>query len=97
MVGGRVVGFVGGGLELFGWDGGGLLFMDLGQGGDPGRGFVGAAFGGLVEAEGLERSGEGKEEECRGDEDAQIEMGVADVMQQVSLGGHLSFVQKISI
>ena len=54
-------GLSGGRRELPDGDRHGLLFVDLGEGGDPGGRLVGAAAGGFVEAEGLERSGKGEE------------------------------------
>ena len=47
----------GGRLELVGGDSGALLLMNLGESGDPGGRLIGVAAGGLVQAEGLERSG----------------------------------------
>jgi hypothetical protein len=49
-------------------------------------------MGGLVEAEGLERSGEGEEEQCRCNEYTEIQMGVPNVMEEGSLRRHLSFL-----
>ena len=57
--------------------------MDLGQCCDPGWGLVGAALGGFVEAEGLEGSGEGEEEQCWGDEGADVEVERAEELQGV--------------
>lgn len=83
--------------EFFDWSGRELLFVDLGEGDDPGRGFVGAATGGLVKAEGLERAGEGEEEQRRSDEDAEVEVSVAGVVEKGTLRWHMSFLHKISI
>jgi hypothetical protein len=55
-----------------------LLFVDLGEGDDPGWRFVAAAAGGFVQAEGLESAGEGEENQGWSDEDAEIEMQEAD-------------------
>ena len=63
-------------------DRGRLLFVNLGKGDDPGRGLIGAATSGLVEAEGLERAGKGKEEQRWGDEDAEVKVGVAGVVEE---------------
>ena len=46
-------------------DGGGLLLVELAEGDDPGGRLVVAAARGLVEAEGLEGSGEGEEDRTR--------------------------------
>ena len=76
---------------------GGLLFVDLAEGYGPGGWFVAAAAGGFVEAEGLESSGEGEEEKRGGDEDADVEVGQADVFQKSVRRGHCSsFLHKDS-
>jgi hypothetical protein len=54
-----------------------LLLVKLGEGDDPGRWLVVAAARGFVEAEGLESSREGEEEEGGRDEDADVEMDLA--------------------
>ncbi len=56
--------------------------MDLAQGDGPGRWFVAAAAGGFVEAEGLEGSGEGEEEQGGCSEDAEVEVDQAGVLQE---------------
>ena len=57
--------------------------MDLAEGDGPGGRFVAAAAGGFVEAEGLEGSGEGEEEQGGSDEDAEVEMGEAYVLENL--------------
>lgn len=86
---GEPVGLVGGFFcgSVWGWDPSdrdhrGLLFVDLAEDYGPGGWFVAAATGGFVKAEGLERSGEGKEEQGRGDEDAEIKVDQAEVLQK---------------
>ena len=46
-------------------DDGGLLFVDLGQGDENAGRLVVAAAGGLMQGEGLDGPGEGKEEQGR--------------------------------
>ena len=63
---------------------GALFLVDLPEGDGPGGRFVAAASGGFVEAEGLECSGEGEEDQGRRDEDAEIEMGQPGGFQEGS-------------
>jgi hypothetical protein len=51
-----------------------LFLMQLRQRDGPGGRLIGAAGGRLVETEGLKRSGESEEEQCRADEDSDVEM-----------------------
>ena len=52
--------------------------MNMGESNDPGRRLVGTATSGLVQAEGLERSGEREEEDGRSEEGAKVEVGEPD-------------------
>ncbi len=56
--------------------------MDLAEDDGPNGWFVAAATGSFVKAEGLESSGEGEKEQGWGDEDAEIEMDQAGVLQK---------------
>jgi hypothetical protein len=69
-----------------------LLLVELREGDDPGRWFIAAAACGFVQAEGLERAGEGEEEQRRGDEDAEIEMRKAGVFEEGMCGRHASSI-----
>jgi hypothetical protein len=74
-----------------------LLFVDLGKSDSPGGRFVVAATGGFVEAEGLERSGEGEEEKRWSYEDTCVEVQQSGVFQKrVGRSHSPSFVQKES-
>ena len=66
--------------------------MDLREQDGPGGRFVTAAARCLVEAEGLECSGEGEEEHSGDDEDADVEMGQAKVFQKSVGRGHGPFL-----
>jgi hypothetical protein len=79
------------GRELSCGDDRSLLFVDLAEGDGPGGRFVVAAAGGLVKIEGLEGSGKGEEEQGRSDEDAGVEMGQAQVFQELVGRGHDSY------
>ena len=54
-----------------------LFLVNLCEQHGPGGRLVAAAAGGFVQAEGLERSGKGEEEQRGSNEDAKIEMGQA--------------------
>ena len=69
-------------------DSGGLFLVELGEGGNPGGRFVVAAARCFVEAEGLKGSSESEEEDCRGDEDAGVEMDLANDFQDLVGRGH---------
>ena len=92
--------FVGAGIfgRLLGWRGfsdrydGCLLFVDLAQRNGPSWWFVVTAAGRFMKAEGLESSGEGEKEECRRDEDANIEVDQAHVFEKSMRRRHYSFV-----
>ena len=92
-------GLVGG---FFGWgkfsDGNvrSLLFVYLSQGHGPGWGFVAAATSGFVEAEGLERSGKGKEKQRGSNEDTKVEMGHACVLKKGPRESHFFFCTQIA-
>ena len=59
------------------WDLGGLLLVQLSQRYNPRRWFIATALSGLVEAEGLQCTGEGEEKQRRRSKDAQVEMELA--------------------
>ena len=62
--------------------------MDLAEDDGPGRWFVAAAAGGFMQAKGLEGSGEGKEEQGGRDEDSEIKVGQAEILQKSVRRGH---------
>ena len=68
--------------------------MNLAEHDGPGWRLVAAAAGGLVQAEGLERSGKGEEDQRGGDKDAQIEVDQAGVSQKNVRRRHNSFLHK---
>jgi hypothetical protein len=76
-------------VELAQRDDGGLLLVELGEGDNPGGRLVVAAARGLVEAEGLEGTGEGEEEDGGREEDANVEMDLAKDFQELVGGGHV--------
>ena len=70
--------------------------MYLSQSGSPGRRFVVAAAGSFVEAEGLERSGKGEEEQRGTNEDTKVEMGHACVLKKGPRESHFFFCTQIA-
>lgn len=70
-------------MELVGGDGGALLLVNLGESGDPGWRLIGAATVGLVQANGLERSGKGEEDQRRSDKDSALAL----CFSEKSIGG----------
>jgi hypothetical protein len=65
--------------------------MYLSQSGGPSRRFVAAATRGFVEAEGLESSGKGEEDQRGSNEDTKVEMGQACVFKKGSGLSHFFF------
>ena len=62
--------------------------MELGEGDDPGGRLVVAAARCLVEAEGLESPGESEEKKRGRDEDADVEMDLANEFEDLVGRGH---------
>lgn len=75
-----------------GGDGGALLLVNLGESGDPGWGLIGAATVGLVQANGLERSGKGEEDQRRSDKDSEVKVGASDPLKKGMTSTHSSFL-----
>ncbi len=69
-------------------DGGGLFLVELSEGSDPGGRLVVAATRCLVKAKGLQDAGEGEEEQSGRNEDAGVEVDLAEGLQNLVGRGH---------
>ena len=80
--------FIRGSGRLFRWrqfsdrHNGGLFLVQLGKGNNPGRWLICATAGGLVQAEGLQRTSKSKKDQSRCNEDAKVQMGQACVSKE---------------